>query len=257
MHSFAQSVILPFIRTCGYRKICEIGAQRGENTDKLLIDSSVNITVIDPCLDRDLLSKYSTSNRVKICMGLSLDILPILSDPFDCILIDGDHNWYTVFHELTLIEERNLILPGGTIFLHDVEWPCGRRDLYYQLETIPVEFRQPCAKKGVIRGQSSLSSSPSLNDGLWNADHEGGPRNGVLTAIEDFLKAHRGQYFFFSITSEYGLGVLQRRSSIMPNRAYLIALVREKTRRGVEEVKEWASTKFPWLYSRLKEWIQG
>jgi hypothetical protein len=45
-----------------------------------------------------------------------------------------------------------------------------------------------------------------------NATHEGGPRNGVLTAIEDFLALHPGEYRFFWIRYQWGLGVLQLRS---------------------------------------------
>jgi hypothetical protein len=43
----------------------------------------------------------------------------------------------------------------------------------------------------------------------WNAIYEGGPRNGVLTAVEDFLQSHAG-YTFFSFQREWGLGVLVR-----------------------------------------------
>ncbi len=36
--------------------------------------------------------------------ALSLDVLPSL-EPMDAALIDGDHNWYTVYHELKLLAE--------------------------------------------------------------------------------------------------------------------------------------------------------
>ena len=134
---------------------------------------------------------------------------------FDCILIDGDHNWYTVFNELRLIRERTLLKAGGYIFLHDVDWPYGRRDLYYQPETIPAEFRHPFAEKGIVRGQSPLAEVGSMNSRNYlNAMEEGGPKNGVLTAIEDFLALHPGDYRFFMIRYQWGLGVLQLRSAL-------------------------------------------
>ena len=89
--------------------------------------------------------------------GISLKVLPELHDAFDCILIDGDHNWYTVYHELKVISDRDLLKRGGMVFFHDVEWPYGRRDMYYQPETIPQEHRHNCAQKGIMWGQSELS----------------------------------------------------------------------------------------------------
>src|ERR1039457_6819312 len=89
--------------------------------------------------------------------GISLEVLPELSDAFDCVLIDGDHNWYTVFHELNVISDRDLLKPGGMVFFHDVEWPYGRRDMYFQPETIPQKYRHSCAQKGIVEGQSELS----------------------------------------------------------------------------------------------------
>ena len=38
--------------------------------------------------------------------------------------------------------------------LHDVGWPYGRRDLYYDPETIPEEFRQPCGAAGHAPGRT-------------------------------------------------------------------------------------------------------
>ena len=81
-----------------------------------------------------------------------------------------------------------------------MDWPYGRRDLYYQPDTIPAEFRHPFAEKGIVRGQSRLAEVGGLNSRNYqNALEEGGPKNGVLTAIEDFLALHPGDYRFFMI----------------------------------------------------------
>ena len=75
------------------------------------------------------------------------------------------------------------------LILHDVLWPYGRRDLYYTPETIPEQFRHPYAQRGMRPGRSELlpegggGVSPTLNNALF----EGGPRNGVMTAVEDFI----------------------------------------------------------------------
>ena len=220
MHYFADKIIKPYIAESRYRRICEIGAARGDNTDKLLEIADVSVSIIDPGLDLDLYEKYRNNHRVQLHKGLSLDVLKTLSEPFDSILIDGDHNWFTVYNELKTIHERDLLKPGGTIFLHDVGFPYGRRDMYYQPELIPQEFTQPFAKKGIVYGQSELSETEGANAHLCNADHEGGARNGVLTAVEDFLRENERKYQFYYLNEEHGLGVVLKNGDAKQERVF-------------------------------------
>ena len=217
MRTFVRHYIVPLARRRGWSSICEIGARTGTSTDCLLKLPTASHTIIDPCIDDDLQAKYAGDSRVRVVRANSLEALADegrieAGTVFDTILIDGDHNWYTVFNELRLIDERGLLRSGGFVFLHDVDWPYARRDLYYQPDTIPAEFRRPFAQKGMIRGQSGLAESGGVNDDLMNALEEGGPRNGVLTAIEDFLALHPGKYRFFRIRYQWGLGVLELQS---------------------------------------------
>lgn len=216
MVPFVRSFIIPLARKRGWKSFCEIGASFGTSTDELLKLPIASYVIIDPCFDADLASKYSADKRVTVLKSNSLDALssnalPLPSGPFDCILIDGDHNWYTVINELRFIHKRGLLRAGGFVFFHDVFWPYGRRDMYYQPDTIPAEFRHPYARKGIIRGQSQLAESGGRNGEYDNALHEGGPRNGVLTAIEDFIAEHPSDYGFCSVRLQYGLGILQSR----------------------------------------------
>ena len=208
MQIFTDDVIIPYLRECGYRRLCEIGAQSGGNTDKLLGSVAEHLTVIDPCFDTDLVEKYRNHPIISVHRGRSLDILPGIEDRFDCILIDGDHNWYTVFNELVLIAKRGLLKQGGLILLHDVVWPYARRDMYYEPPSIPESFRHPYARKGIAYNQSELLDTGGVNALLNNACFEGGPRNGVLTAVEDFLSQRAGAYSFFRLEQEFGLGFL-------------------------------------------------
>ena len=71
-------------------------------------------TIIDPGIDENLQTKYAGDSRVHVVKSNSLDALAPDAGigpgvRFDCILIDGDHNWYTVFNELRLIRERTLL----------------------------------------------------------------------------------------------------------------------------------------------------
>lgn len=239
---FADTVVKPYIASSGYRRVCEIGASLGLTTDKLLELDSVSVDIIDPCLDADLSKKYRNHERVRVHKGVSLDVLQRLSGPFDCILIDGDHNWYTVYNELRVIEERGLLKRGGTIFFHDVCWPYGRRDMYYQPELIPEEFIHPFRREGIVRGRSELSAASPFNSDLCNAVHEGGPRNGVLTAVEDFFNGRRGQYKFFHFEEEHGLGVLHRTEGMIEGitfRKYLLKAIYSRLLRRVGKFKRY------------------
>lgn len=202
MKYWIKKVVNRYCEDFGYKSLCEIGASLGGATDRILEMNGIQLTVIDPCLDADLCAKYRNDKRVTIYKGLSLVIIPKLSETFDCILIDGDHNWYTVFNELREIEERHLLRNGGTIFLHDVDWPYGRRDAYYQPDTIPDAFRHAYAKKG------------NENSDHYDAETEGGERNGVLTAIEDFVRDRGDEYMLFCFKAEFGLGVLVKKNGI-------------------------------------------
>lgn len=214
MKNFVRHFVAPYARRFGWVNFCEIGAQFGGSTDELLKLSLKHYIIIDPCIDENLDQKYLGDERVTVMRANSLDALasdqiPQPAVPFDCILIDGDHNWYTVFHELTLIRERKLLRRGGFIFFHDVGWPYGRRDMYYQPETIPAEFRHPFAYRGLVKGQKDLAISGGDAADLAHALVEGGPRNGVLTAIEDFLLQHPRDYRFCKVGLQFGLGMLQ------------------------------------------------
>ena len=241
MQYFFESIIKPYIIENQYRNILEIGSEYGGNTGLLLLIPSVRVSVVDPCLSADLEAKFKNQDRVKIFRKLSLEVLPKISETFDSILIDGDHNWYTVFNELKIIHERHLIKKGGTIFFHDIGWPYGRRDLYYLPESIPESFRHPFAKKGIKEKQSELQETGGFNSNLYNAIYEGGPRNGVLTAIEDFLKQFGRNYVFCRMNAEFGLGVLIKKKNIwstfMSIKWFLIIQWREFFARAVSFVE--------------------
>lgn len=250
MRIFFDKIIRPFIIRNKYTDICEIGASLGTTSDKLLKIPGVQISIIDPCFDLDLDNKYKNNERVRLYKGLSLEKLHELSQPYDCFLIDDDHNWYTVFNELRIIHERNLLKKDGAIFFHDVCWPYARRDMYHLPESIPEEFRHPYTKQGIKRGQSSLSEGSRFNDYMNNATHEGGPKNGVLTAIEDFLKTFGQEYSFFCFKIEYGLGIVIKNKDIkiktmFPGLYYFI-----KYYEIADKLPTFIRYKYPFLYNR-------
>lgn len=197
MYPFWEPVVAPLVAATVPRRIVEIGALHGDTT-ALLLDTlapDVELHVIDPAPQFDPAEhERRFAGRYVFHRGLSLDVLPGLP-PVDLALIDGDHNWYTVTHELEALRDtaHSEGRPSPVFVLHDVSWPYGRRDGYYAPETIPEVHRQPCSRMGIERADPGLVADGGLNAHIWNANREGGPRNGVLTALEDFASAHAGE----------------------------------------------------------------
>lgn len=215
MQHFYEFAIQPYLEKISPKHIIEIGAERGLNTTKILTyceNHDCRLTSIDPFPLFDFNSlKEKYGNKFNMVSDLSLNALPQI-DPCDIAMIDGDHNWYTVFNELKTIEKINLLNnhPFPIIFFHDIGWPYARRDMYYNPENIPLEFQQPHKKQGIIPNQNELSndSQLGLNHDVANAIHEGGEKNGVLTAVEDFIKKSELNLTLYLIHGQHGFGIL-------------------------------------------------
>lgn len=214
MHRFWKTVIEPALEHLRPEVIVEIGSDRGDNTRNLLEfceRNSGTLHVIDPLPKYDV-SEWREKYGEKFVFhkSLSLDALLEVERP-DAVLIDGDHNWYTVFHELEMIEKLAGDHGFPLVMLHDVGWPYGRRDLYYDPATIPEEHRNSFARKGMSPGSAGLVEKGGLNSHLAHAVREGGPRNGVLTAVEDFMEQSEEDFEFRWVPGLHGLGTIAPR----------------------------------------------
>ena len=223
MHPFWESFVRPILLAIEPRSIVEIGSENGFSTRHLIEfcqAHEVEFHAIDPEPNFDVEACAKEHARFVFHRSLSLEVLGTI-DRFDAVLIDGDHNWHTVFHELKLIEQRSneLDQPFPIVILHDVEWPYGRRDMYYDPSTIPESYRNPYERKGMWPGESPLRNRGGLSPHLCNATHEKGPRNGVLTAIEDFLAETALELELIRIPGYAGLAILYRRQLPADNRA--------------------------------------
>jgi hypothetical protein len=247
MFPFWDSVIKPLVEAAAPARVVEIGALRGDTTERLLesLGPTTEVHVIDPAPQFDPAEHAACfGDRYVFHRDLSLRVLEDFP-PVDVALVDGDHNWYTVYHELRLLE-ANATRAGGplpVIVMHDVSWPYGRRDGYYAPDQIPPEYRQPCARRGIVRGKSALATDGGLNAHIHNADHEGGPRNGVLTALEDFTAATTRALRVVVLPIYVGLAIATDQARLVQH-PRLNALIddldtddgRERTRRAAEEV---------------------
>jgi len=218
-HSLANvaELLFPCLDAVRPRLLIEIGAYAGDTT-RLLLDwaarepAPARVISIDPAPHEDLEALAADRPQLELDRRRSLEALAELPSA-DAVIIDGEHNYYTVSAELRLIEQRAGEGALPLLVCHDVGWPHARRDAYYSLESIPAEHRQP-ASAGVYLhpddagyhdgGLSMVSQS--------QAEQEGGPRNGVLTAVEDFLHG-RGGLRFALVPAFFGLGVIWSRDA--------------------------------------------
>lgn len=213
MKRFWDTVICPVLDAARPKSIVEVGSDTGENTRNLLAFCEKNdavLHVVDPLPKYDVPEwQERYGERLIFHRDLSLEALPRITG-FDLVLLDGDHNWYTVYNELKLIErlcdERSQSFP--LVILHDIFWPYARRDLYYDAATIPEAYRKPYRQGGMEQGTSELLQEGGLNPQMDKAAHEGGPRNGVLTAVEDFLEETNQPLDLVQVPGFHGLGIL-------------------------------------------------
>jgi hypothetical protein len=219
IHSMTEfsDIILRCLDRAGARDIAEIGAEFGGMSQRLADHCAAaggSLTSIDPAPRAEFVAWAAGCPHVRHLAATSLEAMPGLTD-IDAWMIDGDHNYYTVFNELRLADEASR-RDGKPLLavLHDVAWPCARRDMYYAPETIPAEHRHPYSfEGGVTLGNDGVLPGRGMR-GMGNfawALRAGGPRNGVLTAIEDFIaeaQTDERLLLYAEIPAVFGLGVL-------------------------------------------------
>lgn len=219
IHSMTEfsDLILRCLDRAGARDIAEIGAEFGGMSQRLAdhcVAAGGTLTSIDPAPKAEFVAWAASCPHVRHVAAASLEAMPGLRD-IDAWMIDGDHNYYTVVNELRLADAASR-RDGKPLLaiLHDVAWPCARRDMYYAPETIPAEHRHPHSfEAGVTLGNDGILPGRGMR-GMGNfawALRAGGPRNGVLTAIEDFIEEAQSEerlLLYAEIPAVFGLGVL-------------------------------------------------
>lgn len=206
-------ILVPCLDAAGARSVVEVGAYAGDLT-RVLVDwasaSGARVWAIDPFPQDDLVELDRTRGELELVRETSLDALRHIPLP-DAVIVDGDHNYYTVSEELRLVGDRATGAGLPLLLFHDVSWPHGRRDDYFAPEEIPEQHRQPIAEGGGL-----FPGVPGVRPGglpfRGSAAKEGGPKNGVLTAVEDFV-AERGDLELAVVPVFFGLGVVWHREA--------------------------------------------
>jgi len=211
MHRFWNIIIEPLFKEIKPKYIIEIGSFTGINTKNLLNyckQYNSKLTSIDPKPHFNVTKfKNEFYGNFEMIEDISLNCLPHLNN-YDTILIDGDHNWYTVYNELKLIEKKFNQKTFPFILLHDISWPYGRRDAYYCPTNIPKNFLNKYEKLGVAPNQKELLKNGGINPTINHAITEYTDRNGVLTAIENFLNETKLNLSFYKINGFNGMGII-------------------------------------------------
>jgi hypothetical protein len=260
IHSMSEfsSLILPCLEKAGVRDVSEIGSEFG-GMSRLLADhceaQGGALTCIDPEPQEGFAQWAGELAHVDHVALPSLDALQSASAA-DAWFVDGDHNYYTVFHELVAIDAIQRAAGRPLLaFLHDVSWPCARRDFYYAPARIPAGWRHPHSfDHGVRLGEGKAL----FGRGLRGMGHfaialaEGGEHNGVLTAVEDFLAqadSEERPLYYVHVPAVLGLGVVFDAGApwseavaqfLLPFHANpLIARLEENRLRNYLEVIEW------------------
>jgi len=201
-------LLLGSLDAAGATSVAEVGAYAGDLTALLLrwaAGAGATVTAIDPAPKPPLEQLERDHDALTLVRATSHEALKTIDLP-DAVILDGDHNYFTVAGELAIVAERAGDDPLPLLLFHDVGWPHGRRDLYEAPEAIPPEHRQPMQEGGGL-----FPGEPGIRPGglpmKASAVREGGPRNGVLTAIEDFA-AGRPDLRLAIIPAFFGLGIM-------------------------------------------------
>ncbi|HYG66940.1 MAG TPA: class I SAM-dependent methyltransferase, partial [Anaeromyxobacteraceae bacterium] len=212
-----RELLFPALEAAGARSVVEIGSEGGLFTRELarwLSERRGTLTCVDPAPSQAVREVAREFPGVELVEGRSPEALDAIT-PADAYVLDGDHNYHSVRGELEAIDaccfRRGR---AALVVLHDVAWPCARRDQYYAPGALPAYAVHPHAyDRGVTLGDAGTVEGGFRGMGAFAvALHEGGPRNGVLTAVEDFLSG-RDDLAFARLPIVFGLGFLHPRGA--------------------------------------------
>lgn len=214
LHSMAVfwELIVPLLDAVQPARLCEIGVSTGQFSARLIAHARAHggtYTGIDPALDPAVEARLAAPDA-RFVRQPSLDALAAI-EPADAYFVDGDHNYHTVFGELTAIFSRGA---PRLIVLHDTAWPWGRRDQYCDPDRIPEAARHRFTRGGYVhpdharaRGEPPGFRGVDSEYPYVAAIEEGGERNGVLAAVLDVCRAHP-ELRQIHIPAVFGLSVL-------------------------------------------------
>lgn len=188
------------------RTVVEIGVESGQVSGIYAELGASEVYCVDPAPTERVRETVKAHDALHLVTVPSPEVLPQLPVA-DLYVLDGDHNYAVVQGELAWILEH---APGAVVAMHDVLWPWGRRDLYYEPSALAARDRHPVSEDGPTVWHDDLTPAGFVGLGAFTvAQHAGGERNGVLTAVEDVLAEHP-DWRFELVPAVFGMGLLYR-----------------------------------------------
>lgn len=190
--------------------VVEIGVESGKVSETYLNLGAETVYCVEPAPTPELRGHLNKNEQLRLVERPSPEALTGLPVA-DLYVIDGDHNYATVSTELQWIA---INAPDAVVVLHDVMWPCSRRDQYYQPSTVDSKVRHPCSDCGPSVWHDDVTPTGFLGHGSFTSAIEaGGEANGVLTAVEDVLETTPSTWWLEIIPAVFGMGVVVRETS--------------------------------------------
>jgi hypothetical protein len=188
--------------------VVEVGVETGQVSGIYTELGAERVFCVDPFPSDELRASLAANDKLELVEKFSpaaLAELPIA----DLYVIDGDHNYATVRGEVDWILAN---APDAVIVFHDLMWPCGRRDFYYQPTGLSDAEVHADSDEGPTVWHDGLTPAGFIGAGSFTVAREaGGERNGVLTAVEDALSAADDPSWQLEIIPAiFGVGVLVR-----------------------------------------------
>jgi hypothetical protein len=191
--------------------VVEVGVESGQVSSIYTELGAEKVYCVDPHPSdklRATLAKNPALELVERPSPAVLRELPLA----DLYVLDGDHNYAVVLEEVSWIMANS---PDAVIVLHDVLWPCARRDLYYEPSPLTGEDKHPFSNDGPTISHDELTPAGLVGLGSFTfAVEAGGERNGVFTAVEDAVAAAGAADWYLDVVPVvYGMGVVMRKAS--------------------------------------------
>lgn len=190
--------------------VVEIGVESGQVSGIYADLGASRVYCVDPFPSDELRAALAGRDELELVEEFSPEVLATLPQA-ELYVIDGDHNYATVRGEVDWILAN---VPDAIVVFHDLMWPWGRRDLYYQPTRLDAADRHADSEDGPTVWHDGLTPSGFVGLGAYTCAQEaGGERNGVLTAVEDAVAAAADRSWELQvIPAVFGVGVLMRRT---------------------------------------------
>ena len=209
---FWPDVVRPLLAATKSKQLLEVGADQGQHTRLLMTycqQVGGRLTVVEPFVSPALEQIIGTSSAVTLLPQKSHQALEEFAGSVDAVMLEGDLNYATVLRDLTQVQRIAKRSNGAfpLVFFKNSSWPYAHRDMYYDPEDADPKDVHGRERSGMTPWSLGLVAG-KLNSPFWNAEREGGARNGVLSAVNDFVANSTESLSIFRIPYNFGLGIL-------------------------------------------------